>query len=185
MNQDVDVASMLQRIEGQTGHVSSVEILEPNPRDVQDWCIPGFGAGARIQTSFGLVPIEVLRRGDPVKANGDQFLKVQYVDQIKLDRRFLLNFPEAQPVTIPKDAFGVSCPNQPIRLSGAQVIKLPSRFDQGRGKAAHDLIGQRNIARDLSGYFTYYVFHCGEPCSVCIDGLWVEIAPSDPDTSTE
>jgi hypothetical protein len=185
MNQDVDVASMLKRIEEQTRHISTVENLKPDPRDVQEWSIPGFGAGARIHTSFGLVPVEALRRGDPVKTSDDQFLKVQYVDQLRLDRRFLLNHPEAQPVTIPKGAYGVTSPNQSIRLSGAQVVKLPSRFDQGRGKAAHDLIGQRHISRDLSGYFTYYVFHCGEPCTICIDGLWVEIAVNNPDISTE
>ena len=185
MNHDLDMTNMLKRIQEQAKQIPAAEILEPDPRDVRDWSIPGFGAGARIQTSFGLVPVEALRRGDPIKTNGGRFLKVQYVDQIRLDRGFLLNHSEAQPVTIPKDAFGVSCPNQSIRLSGAQVVKLPSSFDNGRGKAAHDLIGQRNISRDLSGYFTYYVFHCGEPCTVCIDGLWVEIAVRNPDISTE
>jgi len=93
--------------------------------------------------------------------------------------------PEAQPVTIPRDVFAPHSPNRDVRLSGAQVIKTPGRMDQADGKTAHDLIGQRRIRREQTGYFTYYTFHCGEPCTVSIDGMWFEIVPHKPDISDE
>lgn len=185
MLQDVDLTSMLQRIAAQTQSTAKeIETDEPTA-DEQVWSIPGFGAGARVQTSFGLVPVEALRRGDSLKTSTGDFLKVQYVDEIRLERRFLLTHPDAQPIKIPKDAFGPSHPNRDLVVSGAQEIRMPGRFDQSQGKAAVELLGQRSIARNPSGYFTYYVFHCGEPCGVCIDGLWAHIEPNSPDTSVE
>jgi hypothetical protein len=176
---------MLQRIAAQTKPIAAVSEVPENPADELVWCVPGFGADARVQTSFGLVPVKALRIGDPIKTATDRFLKVQYVDEIRLDRRFLLNHPEAQPIAIPKDAFGASCPSQNICVSGGQKVRLPGRFDQTQGKAAAELIGQRNIVRSFNGRYTYHVFHCGEPCFVCIDGLWVNIEPTNPDTSVD
>ena len=181
---------MLERIAAQTKQappVSKPAVVAAPPKIASsaDWRMPGFGAGARVETSFGHVPIEALRRRDPVKTGDGRFLKVQMVDEIRLERRFLLNHPEAQPVTIPKDVIAPNSPNRDIRVSGAQVIKTPGRMDQANGKTAHDLVGQRRIRRDPVGYFTYYTFHCGEPCTISIDGMWFEIVPSAPDLSEE
>jgi len=185
INQDVALTSMLQRIAAQTKPIAAASNVKEKSVDEQVWSIPGFGAGARVQTSFGLVPVEALRIGDPIKTSTGNFLRAEYVDEIRLDRRFLLTHPESQPITIPKDAFGASCPSRNISVSGAQEVRLPGNFDQMQGTTAVSLIGQRRICRDLSGYFNYYVFHCGEPCTVCIDGLWVNIKPSSPDTSID
>ena len=142
------------------------------------WSLPGFGAGAKVMTSFGAVPVEALRRRDPVRTHAGTFLDVQYVDEIKLDRRFLLTHPEAQPVFIPRGAMGAQSPNRHMLLSGVQKVRSPGRFDQSGGVAAEDMIGRGGIARKSHGYFTYYVFHCGAPCTVNVDGLWVDLAPA-------
>lgn len=185
INQDDALTSMLERIAAQAKPNAAGSSLIETPVEEQVWSIPGFGAGARVQTSFGLVPVEALRVGDPIKTGSGHFLRTQYVDEIRLDRRFLLTHPDSQPVAIPKDAFGPSCPSQNICVSGAQEVMVPGRFDQMQGTTAVELIGQRRIYRNLSGYFNYYVFHCGEPCTVCIDGLWVSIEPNSPDTSID
>lgn len=185
MTQDLSQLSMLERIAAQTQQAAPVEKPIVQVEASQDWRIPGFGAGARVETSFGHVPIEALRKRDPVRTSDGRFVKVQFVDEIRLDRRFLLTHPEAQPITIPKDVLAPLSPNRDIRVSGAQVIKTPGRMDQANGKSAQDLIGQRRIRRELAGYFTYYVFHCGEPCTVSIDGMWFDIVPSTPDISEE
>lgn len=185
MDHDGDQTYMLQRIAAQTKPVAGVRKVIAKPVDEQGAGIAGFGAGARVQTSFGHVPVEALRRRDPIRTSTGRFLKAQFVDEIRLDRRFLLTHPETQPIAIPKDAFGASCPSQNICVSGGQKLRIPGRFDQAEGKAAEDLIGQMRIVSDLKGYFTYYVFHCGEPCTVCIDGLWVDIEPRSPDTTID
>ena len=185
MTLDLSQLSMLERIAAQTKQAEPVVKPVAKPAPTSDWRIPGFGAGARVETSIGHVQVEALRSRDPVRTSDGRFLKVQVVDEIRLDRRFLLTHPEAQPVTIPRDVFAPNSPNRDIRLSGAQVIKTPGRMDQADGKTAHDLIGQRRIRREPTGYFTYYTFHCGEPCTVSIDGMWFEIIPSKPDISDE
>jgi len=97
-------------------------------------------------------PKPVAKPAPTVRTSDGRFLKVQVVDEIRLDRRFLLTHPEAQPVTIPRDVFAPHSPNRDVRLSGAQVIKTPGRMDQADGKTAHDLIGQRRIRREQTGY---------------------------------
>lgn len=170
-------SSILQRIGEKTKPIEADR--EENDKLVNErvWSLPGFVAGARVQTSFGSVPVEALRVGDPIKTRAGSLLKVVYADKIRLDRRFLLTHPEAQPIAIPKDAFGANCPGKNICVSGAQEVWQSDRFDQSQGTAAVKLIGQRHIYRDLRGCVDYFVFHCIEPCTVCIDGLWVNVKP--------
>lgn len=68
-------------------------------------------------------------------------------------------------------------PNQSILVSGCQKIRSPGRFDQVSSRSAVDYLGRGNVARKYHGYFTYYVFHCGEPCAVDVNGLWVDVDP--------
>ncbi|WP_439154624.1 Hint domain-containing protein [Yoonia sp.] len=143
------------------------------------WSLPGFGAGARVSTGFGTVPVEALRIRDPVKTRDGRFLVVKHVDTIRLDRRFLLNHPDAQPIEIPKNALALNVPNQTILVSGRQRFFLPGRYDQTPGTMAFDFVGIGRVQRKFHGYFTYYVFHCGEPCMASIDGLWVDLDPAN------
>jgi hypothetical protein len=142
------------------------------------WSLPGFGAGARVFTGFGNVPVQALRLRDPVKTRDGRFLAVKYVDTVKLDRRFLLTHPDAQPIEIPKNAFALNVPNQPILVSGRQKVFLPRRYDQTSGTMAFDFVGIGRVQRKFHGYFTYYVFHCGERCTASIDDLWVDLDPA-------
>jgi len=183
MTQDLSQLSMLERIAAQTKQAEPVAKPAAQTAAPIDWAMPGFGAGARVETSFGHVPVEALRRRDPVRTSDGRFLKVQAIDEFRLERRFLLTHPEAQPITIPQNVFAPGSPNREIRVSGAQVIKTPGRMDQADGKTVDALLGQRHIRREMVGYFTYYVFHCGEPCTVSVDGMWFQVVPSKPDIS--
>jgi hypothetical protein len=143
----------------------------------KSWSLPGFGAGARVTTAFGYVPVEALRRRDPIKTRDGRFLEVKHIDRIQLDRRFLLTHPEAQPIAIPKNGLAAAMPSQTVLMSGGVKIQLPGRFDQVSGKLAADYVGLGKVERQLHGYFTYYVFHCGEPCTASVGGLWVDLDP--------
>jgi hypothetical protein len=142
------------------------------------WSLPGFGAGARVTTAFGYVPVEALRLRDPIKTRDGRFLVVQHIDKVQLDRRFLLTHPEAQPIAIPKNGLAAAVPSQAILMSGSVRIQAPGRFYQAAGKLVTDYLGLGKVERKLHGYFTYYVFHCGAPCTVSIDGLWVDLDPA-------
>lgn len=143
------------------------------------WSLPGFGAGARVSTGLGNVPVEALRLRDPVRTRDGRFLAVKHIDTIRLDRRFLLTHPDAQPVEIPRNALAPNVPNQAILLSGRQRFLQPRRHDQTSGIMAIDAVGMGTVQRKFHGYFTYYVFHCGEPCMVSIDGIWVDLDPAN------
>ncbi len=178
---EVSDSNLLQRIAAQCASVP-VKAEEPSIAPPKPWSLPGFGAGACVTTAFGFVPVEALRRRDPVKTRDGRFLEVQHVDTVRLDRRFLLTHPDAQPIAIAKNRLAANIPNQTILMSGCQKIRSPGQFDQVSGKMAADYVDLGRAERKCHGYFTYYVFHCGEPCIVNVNGLWVDLDPDSLET---
>ena len=177
LEQEISETTLLQKIAAQC--ISDMVVVkEPSIAAKKPvWSLPGFGAGARVATSFGHVPVEALRRRDAVRTQDGRFFEVKFVDTVRLDRRFLLTHPEAQPISIPKNGLGAAVPNQPILVSGGQKIRSPGQFDCMSGRSAADYLGLCSVVRKSHGYFTYYVFHCGEPCTVSVNGLWVDLDP--------
>ena len=169
-------SALLERVAQQS--ISSPENQQSPVEPVveKDWAMSGFGAKCRVMTSFGLVPIEALRRRDPIKTKSGRFVEIEKIDTIRFDRRFLITHPEAHPISIPTGALGGTYPNQPMLVSGGQRVHVPTRFDQKTGQKASELIDRGNIARKPHGYFTYYVISCAQPETVNINGLWFEIA---------
>ncbi len=141
------------------------------------WYKPGFGAKCRVMTSFGALPIEALRRRDPVKTSSGRFMEVQWVDQIRLDAKFMSLHPKANPVAIPKGALNGMTPETDILVSPGQALRMPGRTGSDTVSKAGGLIGRNGIAAKPQSGFTYYLFHCGEPVMVSIDGLWWEVSP--------
>jgi len=171
------VSSLLERVSAQCRSVAAA----PEKRSIETnelvWSLPGFGAGTQICTSFGYLPIEALRRRDPVKTRDGRFLKVQHVDKVMLDRRYLLNNPDAQPISILTSGLAANVPNRPTLVSGGLKIRSPGKFDQGSGQLAETYLGLSKVSRKHHGYFSYYVFHCGVPCTINANGLWVDLDP--------
>jgi hypothetical protein len=178
MKQDSEVydSSLLRKVAAQCGSIATSK-KEPPVVTKRSWSLPGFGAGARVATAFGNVPVEVLRRGDPIKTQDGRFLKVEHVDAVRFDRRYLLTHPEAQPIAIRKNGLAPAIPSQTILMSGCQKISPIGRFNQPTVKVAADYIELGRAERKPHGYFTYYVFHCGEQCTVNINGIWIDLDP--------
>ncbi len=176
--QDPTESSLLQRIAAQCKADAVAAKKPPAEPRLPLWSLPGFGAGAQVTTSFGNVPVEALRRRDPGKTRDGRFLKVQHIDVIRLDRRFLLTHPDAQPILIPRSGLGVDIPKQSTLVSGCLKIRSPLQYNQAFGRPAVDYTGHSGIARKFHGYFTYYVFQCGEPCTVNVNGMWIDLDPS-------
>lgn len=180
--QESSVSSMLERVSAQCdiGAEPAPAPLRPNKPAL--WSLPGFGAGASVLTAFGNLPVELLRRGDAIKTRDGAFLKIAHVDTVRLDRRFLLTHPEAQPIAIPKDGLDANIPNQATLVSSRQKIRSSGQFGRTPVQTASDYVGRSNIARKYYGYFTYHIFHCGVPCTVSVNGLWVDIEPATLET---
>ena len=153
------------------------EVEAPESHVEKTWDFKGFGAKSRVLTSFGYVPMEALRRRDPIKCFDGRFLEVEFVDEIRLDRRYLIDHPEAQPILVPRASLGASRPNTDMFVSGAQPLRSTDRATDDCTVTAEDMIGRAGIMRKSHGYFTYFRFHCGEPCVAQIDGVWCDIQP--------
>lgn len=159
--------------------------IEPKPKPEApakqksqlDWSLPGFGGKSRVLTSFGVLPIEALRRNDPLKTQDGKFLKVTWVDTIKLDPEFLVSFPHAQPVLIKTGSVGRAKPSSEMLVSPAQVIQASAHHGGVSHQRASEFLGFGGISRKPVAGFTYYIFGCAAPCSVCVDGIWCEIYP--------
>ena len=175
-NSEVFHTSSLREYAAQ-GQLVTTHSKEASVTPERSWSLPGFGAGARVETSIGPLPIEALRRRDTVKTREGRTMQVHHVDAIRLDRRFLLTHPDAQPVELQKNALAPGCPSDTILLSGAQKMSRGAGRGQPPVMDAADCIELGKAERRLHGYFTYYLFHCGEPCTVNINGLWVHLDP--------
>ncbi|AXI55753.1 hypothetical protein C1J05_15690 [Sulfitobacter sp. JL08] len=149
----------------------------PKPRIAKTWSLPGFFGKCRIMTSFGKLPIEALRKRDPVKTLSGEYLEVTWVDKIQLDEDFLLHHPQAQPVFIPRNGLGSLQPETNMLVSPAQRLKEPGRVGREALKPASELVGRTSATRLPHSGFTYYVFHCEKPAVINVEGIWFHVAP--------
>jgi len=153
--------------------------LKAETAQLPAWRMPGFCGQSKIMTSFGALPIMALRRNDAVKTHGGRFLKVTWVDKIMFDHEFLEAHPEAQPVRVPAGAIGPRMPDQDMTISPAQALHTEAHHGRPTFRTASDIIGKRGISRRPEACVTYYLFGCGEPSTVCVDGLWCHIPKGD------
>lgn len=143
----------------------------------KQWILPGFSGKSKVQTSFGNLPIEALRRRDQIRTIAGSYLEVEWVDRLRLDVGFLEKHPEAQPIYIPQNAFGSAMPCQNMLVSPAQAIKPSGQIGNDGVHSALDLTARPNITRMPHAGFTYYLFHCGVPAIINVDGIWVRTSP--------
>ena len=152
------------------------------------WSLPGFLGKARVQTTFGLLPLEALRVNDPIVTATGRSLAVRRVRRIGLDRDFLLRHPNAQPIQIVANAFGPGVPAQDILVSPAQELVLHGGGSP-RSVKVQDLSGFSAV-RAPQGTLTYFSFDLSEPAQVRVEGIGVNIPAlsqdrRDPDEDEE
>ena len=143
------------------------------------WAMPGFCGKSKVLTSFGNLPIEALRKNDPLKTASGTFRKVTWIDKITFEPEFLAAHPEAQPVLIAAGKFGAGKPAVDMLVSPAQSVQSSARYGTVGFRKAKDLVsGGGGTARPQSSV-TYILFGCDAPVEVCVDGIWCEVGPKD------
>ncbi|MCW3779997.1 Hint domain-containing protein [Defluviimonas salinarum] len=147
------------------------------PREPILWTLPGFCRNARVATDFGDLPIEALRRRDPLRTVQGSLAHVAWVDRIHLDEEFLRANPDALPVLIPAGALGPGRPRSDLRVSPHQKINAGTGEFRPDFRMARDLTDRPGIMRSPETLVTYHVFHCGAPVSVLIEGIGVSTSP--------
>lgn len=157
------------------GLASPVRREEQPPR-VIDWHLPGTLGKARVATTFGDLPIEVLRPKDDLRTYSGATARVAVVDRIHLDQDFLRRAPEALPVRIPANSIGPGRPSSDLFVSPGQEVSLDAHVATAFQKV-QSLAGRFRMDLSYATGLTYYRFHCGTPTVVKVDGVWLRVQP--------
>lgn len=172
-----DDAQLLESVRLKLDVSSDLSTRPCRSRETRCWALPGFAGKSRVTTSFGNLPIEALRLRDPVKTSSGEFLEVKWIDKLQLDAKFMSLHPEANPILIPRGSFGRMSPDCDVMVSPAQQLRMPRHSSDMSATSAQSIVGRGQVARKPQNGFTYYLFHCGEPASVSIEGLWFDVTP--------
>jgi hypothetical protein len=134
------------------------------------WTLPGLCWNVRVTTSFGALPVQVLRKHDPLRLSDGSIRRIQWIDKIQLDEGFLAAYPDAQPVMIRAGSLGQGIPSQDILVSPCQKLAVQTTNYTFELRMARDLLGRPGFLRQPQSMLTYYMFHCGQPSRVSVEG---------------
>jgi len=175
-----------QRIEHVVGRIAGAraplgDMILPQPRPQRQapiqWSLPGFCEGMRITTSFGDLPIQALRKRDPLRTQEGTLATVDWVYRVHLDEEFLDANPDAQPVRIPAGTFGPDRPERDLVVSPQQYVNVsPSQYSCDF-RRARDLTDRPGIVRQPMTLVSYHLFHCATPQILMAEGLCVRVSP--------
>lgn len=141
------------------------------------WTLPGFGETARVTTSFGDLPLQALRRRDPLRTVEGPIRTVKWCDRLRLDHGFLSANPDALPIVILANALGNGLPKTDLVVSPHQRIGIHPPGYRQEFRLARDLVSRPGILRRPVEQATYHLFHCEEPAVVLVEGVAVAVAP--------
>lgn len=141
------------------------------------WTLPGLCSGVRVTTSFGDLPVEALRKRDPLRTQTGSLALVEWVDRIRLDEEFLAENPDALPVRIPAGSLGTGRPERDLIVSPHQPVNVsPSAYAQ-EFRRARDLLGRPGVVRQPVTMVSYHLFHCGAPTIVMAERVSLRVSP--------
>lgn len=169
-------SAIMQSVIAAVPPVQSVVPLRVRPQVGVDWNLAGFDGRARVGTTFGDLPIEALRVRDELRTALGKTVRVQWIDKLHLDADFLTKHPSANPVRIPANSFCFGRPMQDLVISRQQQV-TPEAHVATHFKTAIELCSLAKAQQLKSTGLTYYRFHCGEPVTVRVEGVWVRIEP--------
>lgn len=184
MNQTLTDAQILLNVAAQAAVPESPGVRDTaviqdkqSVRDAPEWVMPGFCGKSKVMTSFGNLPIEALRKNDPLKTASGAFRKVTWVDKVTFEPEFLAAHPEAQPVLIARGKFGAGKPVVDMLVSPAQSVQSVAQYGTLSFRKARTLTSGGGGAARPQSSVTYYLFGCDASAEVCVDGIWCEVGP--------
>lgn len=143
----------------------------------RQWTLPGLCWNASVTTSFGALPAQVLRLHDPLRLADGTIARITWIDKIQLDDDFLAAYPDAQPIMVRAGALGGGLPVQDLLVSPQQMIAVKSNNFKTEVRMAREFLGRPGFMRSPQSMVTYYLFHCGRPAQVMVEGLALHTAP--------
>lgn len=141
------------------------------------WTLPGLCSGVRVTTSFGDLPVEALRKRDPLRTQPGSLALVTWVDRIRLDEEFLAQNPDALPVRIPAGSLGYGRPERDLIVSPHQPVNVSPSVHGQEFRRARDLLSRPGVVRQPVTMVSYHLFHCGTPTIVKAEGVSLPVSP--------
>jgi hypothetical protein len=131
----------------------------------------GVGAQTRIMTSFGMVPAQLLRRGDSLRTADGNYIKVSSVRALRFDAAFLQENDFAHPVLVRAGALGRDLPKKNAVFAPDEILVLPSLSGERKRILAQDLANKPHVYRAPMAPLTYYEIHCAERVTALVEGV--------------
>jgi hypothetical protein len=135
----------------------------------------GVGAQTRLMTSFGMVPAQLLRRGDSLRTANGNYAKVASVRALRFDAGFLQDHDFAHPVLVSAKALGRSLPERNAVFAPDEVLRLRSPSGERKDVRAHELASKPHVYRAPMAPLTYYEIRCEEPVTAMAEGIEIVI----------
>ncbi len=146
-------------------------------QDALKWSLPGFGPMTRISTSFGEMHAQTLRERDVIRSGTGKLVPIQWVDRMLLDMDFLSVVTDAHAILIRAGSLGNGLPKADVVVSPCQKIATGRNPVDSQYIEAGKLVGRPGVLRKPEDMMTYTLFHCGEPVSVRMEGIWALVEP--------
>lgn len=141
---------------------------------------PCFVAGSRIATPDGPVPVEDICTGDLVLTRDNGFRPVRWIGGRAFDAAALAEFPELQPVRVPRGTFGSDVPSADLLVSPQHRVLLaghevaPTRGEAEILASASDLVTLGLARAESATSVTYYHMMFDAHEIVWANGCWSE-----------
>ncbi|MEP6019495.1 MAG: Hint domain-containing protein [Paracoccaceae bacterium] len=116
----------MSKNKGLTFHSDQSDAFEQTLVQSSDSVLTGLTSGAMVVTRNGEIPVEWLETSDEVLTRDQGFVKVLWLNRVKLERESFRDRPEYAPVTIPAGRVGSQFPTHDITVSPDQLIMLRS-----------------------------------------------------------
>lgn len=141
---------------------------------------PCFVAGSRIATPQGPVAVEDLCVGDLVLTRDNGYRPIRWIGGREFGAAALAEYPELQPVRVPRGAFGADVPSADLAVSPQHRVLLAGGHAAGHGDeaeilaAAADLVtlGLATVQEVSSVTYYHIMFDAHE--IVWANGCWSE-----------
>lgn len=141
---------------------------------------PCFVAGSRIATPSGPMPVEALKAGDRVLTRDRGYRPIRWIGGRAFGAEALADFPELQPVRVPRGAFGADLPSADLLVSPQHRMLLTGGDAARHGEeteilaAAIDLVTLGLAVMEPVRAVTYHHIMFDAHEIVSANGCWSE-----------
>ena len=160
-------------------HSDQADAFEKSLVLSSDSVLTGLTSGAMVVTRNGEIPVEWLETSDEVLTRDQGFVKVLWLNRVKLERDSFRERPDYAPVTIPAGRVDGEFPTHDVTVSPDQLVMLRSPLAERDYWSTEVLVpasslGSQAEVDDMRWYsraiYTQVMLPTHE--AIIVDGLW-------------